>query len=158
MGTVSETELWATRRVVVDGKASLSEEKRGGRRRGFQFQSLASMAMPMWKQRRRTTLVISLKLKKTCVTVLANSQQLPRCLTCTLMLSRNNSLIKSLSAKKMLYYFRYKFHYYIFSHCCIAKSHRLPSSPSLTEYSTTFELIYTDCWGPSPFLSSTGYR
>jgi len=44
------------------------------------------------------------------------------------------------------------------SHCCIGKSHRLPSSPSLTEYSTPFELIYTDLWGPSPFLSSTGYR
>jgi len=43
------------------------------------------------------------------------------------------------------------------SHCCVGKSHRLPSSPSLTEYSTPFELIYTDLWGSS-LLSNTGYR
>ena len=36
------------------------------------------------------------------------------------------------------------------SHCCIGKSHRLPSSPSLTIYFNPFDLIYTDLWGPSP--------
>ena len=44
------------------------------------------------------------------------------------------------------------------SHCCIGKSHRLPSSPSLSVYSTPFELIYTDLWGPSPIMSSNGYK
>ena len=44
------------------------------------------------------------------------------------------------------------------SHCCIGKSHGLPSSPSLSVYSTPLELIYTDLWGPSPVVSSNGYR
>ena len=43
------------------------------------------------------------------------------------------------------------------SHFCIGKSHRLPSSPSLSVYSTPFELIYNDLWGPSLLVSSTGY-
>ena len=30
------------------------------------------------------------------------------------------------------------------SHCCLGKSHRLASSPSLTGYSSPFELVFTD--------------
>jgi len=44
------------------------------------------------------------------------------------------------------------------SHCCVGKSHRLPSSPSLSVYSSPFELVFTDLWGPAPFLSNSGYR
>lgn len=43
------------------------------------------------------------------------------------------------------------------SHCCIGESH-IPSSPSLTVYSSPFELIQNDLWGPSPISSSSGYR
>ena len=44
-----------------------------------------------------------------------------------------------------------------FSHFCLGKSHRLPS-PSLSAYSSPFELVFTDLWGPAPFLSSTGTK
>ena len=44
------------------------------------------------------------------------------------------------------------------SQCFIGKSHRLPSSLSLSVYSPPVELIYSDLWGPSPIVSSTGYR
>jgi len=44
------------------------------------------------------------------------------------------------------------------SHCCLSKSPRLPSSPSLSVYSGPFELVFTYLWGPTPFLSSTGYK
>ena len=43
------------------------------------------------------------------------------------------------------------------SHCCVGKSHRLPSSPSLPVYSTPFELVFTDLWGRAPFLSNSDY-
>lgn len=45
-----------------------------------------------------------------------------------------------------------------YSHYCFGKSHRFPSSVLLTIYSSLFELIFTDLWGPAPFLSSSGYR
>ncbi|MEX5523374.1 hypothetical protein, partial [Bacillus cereus] len=41
--------------------------------------------------------------------------------------------------------------------CCLGKSHRLPSSSSTTEYSTPFELVFADLWGPAALESSSGY-
>ncbi|XP_040865194.1 uncharacterized protein [Glycine max] len=33
------------------------------------------------------------------------------------------------------------------NHCCVGKSHRLPSSSSKSVYSKPFELVFTDLWG-----------
>nr|KYP52263.1 Retrovirus-related Pol polyprotein from transposon TNT 1-94 [Cajanus cajan] len=40
----------------------------------------------------------------------------------------------------------------------MGKSHRLPSSPSTTVYSTPLELLFCDLWGLAPMLSSMGYH
>ena len=45
-----------------------------------------------------------------------------------------------------------------FCNNCIGKSHRLPSSSSLTVYDKPFDLIFTDLWGPAPFSSPLGFR
>ena len=42
--------------------------------------------------------------------------------------------------------------------CCIAKSHKLPYSPSLTQYTAPLELIHSDLWGPAPITSRNGFR
>lgn len=34
--------------------------------------------------------------------------------------------------------------------CCVCKSHRLPSSPSLSVYNSPLSLVYSDLWEPSP--------
>lgn len=41
--------------------------------------------------------------------------------------------------------------------CCVAKSHRLPSSSSTTVYTSPLELIFADLWGPASIESSAGY-
>nr|KYP52269.1 Retrovirus-related Pol polyprotein from transposon TNT 1-94 [Cajanus cajan] len=41
--------------------------------------------------------------------------------------------------------------------CCIAKSHRIPSQPSITVYSKPLEFIFLDVWGPASLESSCGY-
>lgn len=43
------------------------------------------------------------------------------------------------------------------SSCCVSKSHRLPYSLSETTYSAPLELIHSDLWGSSPFVSRNGY-
>ncbi|KAF7809814.1 Retrovirus-related Pol polyprotein from transposon TNT 1-94 [Senna tora] len=42
--------------------------------------------------------------------------------------------------------------------CCLGKSHALPFSSSLTQYTKPLELVHSDVWGPAPILSSTGYK
>ncbi|GFP84907.1 retrovirus-related pol polyprotein from transposon tnt 1-94 [Phtheirospermum japonicum] len=37
------------------------------------------------------------------------------------------------------------------------KSHKLPFSPSETEYTKLFDLVHTDVWGPAPVKSSNGF-
>lgn len=39
----------------------------------------------------------------------------------------------------------------------MGKAYRLYAPPSTTIYTTAFELIQTDLWGPAPFTSSSGY-
>lgn len=41
--------------------------------------------------------------------------------------------------------------------CCLGKAHRLQSPASTSIYSSHFELIYTNLWGPVPLMSSCGY-
>ena len=41
--------------------------------------------------------------------------------------------------------------------CCIAKAHRLPYTPSITQHSMPLSLIHSDLWGPSPLVSRNGY-
>ncbi|RDX67550.1 hypothetical protein CR513_53561, partial [Mucuna pruriens] len=41
--------------------------------------------------------------------------------------------------------------------CCLAKSHKLPSTELVTAYSVPLQLIYCDLWGPAPILSSMGF-
>ena len=41
--------------------------------------------------------------------------------------------------------------------CCIAKSHRLPYTPSTAQHSSPLELIHSDLWGPSPIVSRNGF-
>lgn len=41
--------------------------------------------------------------------------------------------------------------------CCLGKSHRLHAPSSTHVYSTPFELVYSDLWGPSPFISTCGF-
>lgn len=41
--------------------------------------------------------------------------------------------------------------------CCMGKSHRLHAFASPHVYKEPFELILSDLWGPSPFISSYGY-
>ena len=41
--------------------------------------------------------------------------------------------------------------------CSIAKSHKLPSSPSSTVYTAPLELVFFDVWGPSLVESSCGF-
>lgn len=43
------------------------------------------------------------------------------------------------------------------STCAAGKSHRLPSSPSTSVYSSPLELIYSDLWGPSHVTSTNGF-
>ena len=40
--------------------------------------------------------------------------------------------------------------------CCLGKAHRLHSPSSNTTYNQPLELIFSDLWGPAPFVSSTG--
>lgn len=42
--------------------------------------------------------------------------------------------------------------------CVVAKCHRLPFTSSTSCTSFPLELIHSDVWGPSPLLSSNGYR
>lgn len=42
--------------------------------------------------------------------------------------------------------------------CCLGKIHRLPSTLSHTNYSSPFDLLFADVWGPAPMDSSCGYR
>ncbi|CAJ2646763.1 unnamed protein product [Trifolium pratense] len=42
--------------------------------------------------------------------------------------------------------------------CCIGKSHRLYAPLSKTNYTTPFEVIHCDLWGPAPFESYYGYN
>ena len=46
----------------------------------------------------------------------------------------------------------------ICSHCQMAKSHALPFSNSHISVLKPLELLYSDVWGPSPILSTTGAR
>lgn len=41
--------------------------------------------------------------------------------------------------------------------CCIAKSHRLPYSPSSSTCTAPLSIIHSDLWGPSPILSRNGF-
>lgn len=41
--------------------------------------------------------------------------------------------------------------------CCLGKAHRLHVTSSHAVLSISFELIYTDLWGPAPFLHLCGY-
>ncbi|CAJ2657636.1 unnamed protein product [Trifolium pratense] len=41
--------------------------------------------------------------------------------------------------------------------CCIGKSHRLFAPLSNTIYTTPFEVIHCDLWGPAPFVSHNGF-
>jgi histone deacetylase 1/2 len=41
--------------------------------------------------------------------------------------------------------------------CCVGKSHRLHAPLTTTVYTTPFELIHTDLWGPAHTLSHCGY-
>lgn len=41
--------------------------------------------------------------------------------------------------------------------CCLGKAHRLHAPSSLTSYNSVFELIFSDLWGPAPFISSNGF-
>lgn len=41
---------------------------------------------------------------------------------------------------------------------CLGKIHRLPFPSTLHEYLAPLHLIHTDLWGPSPILSSSGYK
>jgi GAG-pre-integrase domain len=42
--------------------------------------------------------------------------------------------------------------------CCLAKAHRLPFNSSSTTSSVPLELVHCDVWGPSPFVSHSGYK
>nr|KYP47684.1 Retrovirus-related Pol polyprotein from transposon TNT 1-94 [Cajanus cajan] len=42
--------------------------------------------------------------------------------------------------------------------CCLGKSHRLPSNFSKTVYTTSFELIFSNLWGPAPATPTCGYQ
>lgn len=42
--------------------------------------------------------------------------------------------------------------------CLLGKFHKLPFSSTQSRSSSPFELVHTDVWGPSPFLSIDGYR
>jgi len=42
------------------------------------------------------------------------------------------------------------------STCVRGKCHQLPFHPSLNTYTKPLELIYTDVWGPSPVMASSG--
>nr|KYP45414.1 Retrovirus-related Pol polyprotein from transposon TNT 1-94 [Cajanus cajan] len=42
--------------------------------------------------------------------------------------------------------------------CCIGKSHALPFSDSNNLYNAPLELIYSDVWGPSHYVSREGFR
>ena len=42
--------------------------------------------------------------------------------------------------------------------CCFGKIHKLPFPSSTTIYTKPLELVHSDLWGPSPVLSSSGYR
>lgn len=44
------------------------------------------------------------------------------------------------------------------SACQLGKSHKLSLSISSNKISSILQLLYTDVWGPSPFLSSEGHR
>lgn len=44
------------------------------------------------------------------------------------------------------------------SSCSLGKAHRLPSPLSSTVDDAPLHLIVSDIWGPSPFVSSTGYN
>ena len=44
------------------------------------------------------------------------------------------------------------------SHCYIGKSHRLPSSLSISKYLKPFELVFTDLWCHAPFPSDSGFK
>ncbi|KAE8672779.1 1,4-dihydroxy-2-naphthoate polyprenyltransferase [Hibiscus syriacus] len=41
--------------------------------------------------------------------------------------------------------------------CLQSKAHKLPFTSSLTEYKAPFQLVVSDVWGPTPFVSSDGY-
>lgn len=41
--------------------------------------------------------------------------------------------------------------------CCLGKAQQIHSPLSSTSYSTPLELIFSDLWGPAPFVSSTSY-
>nr|KYP53123.1 Retrovirus-related Pol polyprotein from transposon TNT 1-94 [Cajanus cajan] len=42
--------------------------------------------------------------------------------------------------------------------CCIGKSHTPPFSDSSTLYNSPLELVYSDVWGPSHYVSREGFR
>jgi hypothetical protein len=44
------------------------------------------------------------------------------------------------------------------SHCCKAKSHKLPFYPSSSSATVPLQVIHTDLWGPSPVLSNKGNK
>lgn len=41
--------------------------------------------------------------------------------------------------------------------CCLGKSHRIHAPASQHTYHNPFDLVFSDLWGPSPFVSSCGY-
>lgn len=41
--------------------------------------------------------------------------------------------------------------------CCIAKSHRLPYTPSVSQHTIPLSLIHSDLWGPAPMNSRNGF-
>jgi histone deacetylase 1/2 len=40
----------------------------------------------------------------------------------------------------------------------MGKAHKLPSAPSHTQYNHPLELVFSDIWGPSPNVSTLGYK
>lgn len=46
---------------------------------------------------------------------------------------------------------------FLCSSCCLAKTHRLPYTKSVTVYNHPFELVHADVWGPAPIESFNGY-
>jgi len=42
--------------------------------------------------------------------------------------------------------------------CCMGKAHRLHSPSSETTYTHPLQLVFSDLWGPSPTVSSLGYK
>ncbi|KAJ4776116.1 hypothetical protein LUZ62_060373 [Rhynchospora pubera] len=42
--------------------------------------------------------------------------------------------------------------------CIVAKSHKLPFTSSISSTSSPLEIVYSDVWGPSPFVSNNGFR